>query len=325
MEPLRWGILGAAKFAREHMGPAIHASRWNTLVALATSDAAKAEPFEAFAGPLTVHTDYEALLADPQVDAIYIPLPNHMHVEWSIKALEAGKHVLCEKPLALQAGDFDALIAARDASGCHASEAFMITHHPQMHRAREIVQSGEIGRLRHVESVFTYYHAPEAPNFRKDPEKGGGGLRDIGVYTIGSTRFVTGAEAQAVPFAELELENGVDVLARFQMEFGDFALSSRVSMRMHPRQEAVFHGDKGYLRMTCPFNPAGFDQAELIVDTGGLARRVERFPSVNQYVFQVESFARTVREGADWPCPLEFSKGTQAAMDMVFAAGKDRA
>jgi len=136
MTSLRWGVLGAADFARHHMAPAIHAAKGAELAALATSTAAKAEGFQAFAPQLRVMTDYDALLADPDIDAVYIPLPNHLHVPWTIKALEAGKHVLCEKPITLQEDAFDQIIAARDASGKLAAEAYMIVHHPQFIRAR---------------------------------------------------------------------------------------------------------------------------------------------------------------------------------------------
>ncbi len=130
-KPVRWGILGAAKFAREHMGPAIHAANEAELAALATSSAEKAAPFQAFAPGIAVHQSYEALLADPSIDAVYIPLPNHLHVEWALKAMQAGKHVLVEKPAALREAEFDQLIAARDGAGVLAAEAYMIVHHPQ--------------------------------------------------------------------------------------------------------------------------------------------------------------------------------------------------
>src|SRR5690242_4223952 len=139
MSDVRWGILGAAKFAREFMGPALALAAGGRIVALATSDPAKAEPFMAFAPGIRVHADYDALLSDPDVDAVYVPLPNHLHVEWSLKAMQAGKHVLCEKPMAMQASDYDRLIAARDAAGVLAAEAFMIVHHPQWQRARRLL------------------------------------------------------------------------------------------------------------------------------------------------------------------------------------------
>ena len=140
--PVRWGILGAAKFAREHMGPAIHAARHAELAALATSSPDKAEPFRAFAPGLRLHADYDALLADPEIDAVYIPLPNHLHVDWTLKAIAAGKAVLTEKPIALQAAEIDRIIAARDATGVLAAEAFMIVHHPQWQLVRDWIAEG---------------------------------------------------------------------------------------------------------------------------------------------------------------------------------------
>ena len=317
---MRWGILGAAHFARQHMGPAIHAAKGAELVALATSSADKAAGFSAFAPGLRVHGDYDALLADPDIDAIYIPLPNHLHVDWSVKALEAGKHVLCEKPIALRADDIDRVIAARNASGRMAAEAFMIVHHPQFVRARALVQGGAIGTLRHVQVNFTFNN-PDTANIRNKPETGGGALPDIGVYAIGSARFVTGAEPVAVTHARLDYENGVDVFAQVAADFGDFTYGAVVSTRMQPAQSIMFHGDAGHITMPAPFNAGVYDQAQLIFETAGGARTVERWPGVNHYVLQVEAFGAAARGGAQYACPLEFSRGTQKMMDMIYAAG----
>ena len=321
MKTLRWGILGAAKFALEHMGPAIHAARGAQLVALATSSAGKADPFKAFAPGLYVHDSYDALLADPDIDAVYIPLPNHMHVEWTLKALEAGKHVLCEKPMALNAAEFDRLIAARDASGLLVVEAFMIVHHPQMIRAREIIASGILGRVRHVGATFSFFN-DDTTNIRNQAEAGGGGLPDIGVYTFGSVRFLTGQEPVSIPYAKIDFANGVDTFAQIAAEFQGFDYSATVSIRMFPRQEIVVHGEKGVLRLSCPFNAGVHAQAELHLETVQNAITTERFPGANQYVLQVEAFGRSVTEGTAYPCPLEFSRGTQTMIDMAYAAGK---
>ena len=320
MTPIRWGVLGAANFALNHMAPAIHAARGAELTALATSHPDKAAPFQEFAPGLRVHDSYDALLADPDIDAVYIPLPNHLHVEWVIKALAAGKHVLCEKPIALSDADFDTLIAARDKAGKLAAEAFMIVHHPQFVRARELVQAGAIGRVKHVDATFTYYN-DDTGNIRNQADKGGGGLRDIGVYTFGSTRFVTGAEPATVPYANLRMDNGVDVFAQVAAEFPDFTYSATVSMRLFPHQQVTFHGEQGIIRLTCPFNANVFDKAELVLETDTTAVTTERWAGVNHYVLQVENFCNSVRTGADYPCPLEFSRGTQKMIDMVFAAG----
>ncbi|WP_445285876.1 Gfo/Idh/MocA family protein [Yoonia sp. 2307UL14-13] len=317
---MRWGILGAANFAREYMGPAIHAAKGAELAALATSDPAKAQGFQAFAPGIRVHGDYDALVADPDIDAIYVPLPNHLHVEWTVKALEAGKHVLCEKPIALVESDFDQLIAARDKAGKFAAEAFMIVHHPQFIRARELVQGGAIGRLVHVDATFSFYN-DDTGNIRNQADAGGGGLRDIGVYTFGSARFVTGQEPTAIPHANLRFENGVDVFAQVAADFPDFTYSAVVSMRMFPHQGITFIGEKGVLRLTCPFNANVFDIAQITLETGGQTVTTERWPSTNHYVLQVENFVKAAEGGAPYPCPLEFSRGTQRMIDMVFAAG----
>lgn len=320
---VRWGILGAAKFAREHMAPAIHAAVGADLVALATSDPAKAAGFEAFRPGLRLHSSYDALLADPDIDAVYVPLPNHLHVEWSLKALAAGKHVLCEKPMTLRAEDFNAIIAARDASGLLAAEAFMIVHHPQWQRAREWLLAGEIGQLRHVDAAFSYNNETDSGNIRNRPETGGGGIRDIGVYTFGSARFVTGAEPVDLS-ARLRFENDIDVFADvagvMEGPLGRFTYRSMTAMRFYNRQCVVFQGDKGMIRLEGgPFNANVNDLAEVELHRFGNQTLTERFPGLNHYTLQVEAFGRSIREGTAYPCPLEFSRGTQAMIDRVFA------
>ena len=318
---MRWGILGAAKFAREHMAPAIHLANGAELVALATSDKTKAAPFQALATGLQVFADYDALLADADIDAVYIPLPNHLHVPWSLKALAAGKHVLCEKPITLEAVEFDALATAAKAAGKLCAEAYMIVHHPQWHRVRALLADGAVGKLRHVDAVFTYNNAADPENIRQDPQKGGGGLRDIGVYTFGGPRFATGQEPERITFAHIDRENGVDVFAQVAAQFPDFTYGALVSMRLQPRQKVVFHGDKGIMTLTCPFNPGVFDQATMILDQGNGCLLTERWPHVNQYVLQVENFEKAARGEIEYPCSLAFSRGTQEMIEMVFAAG----
>jgi len=318
-DAFRWAILGAGKFGREQMGPAIHAADDSVLAAVATSDAAKAEGFRRFAPDLRVVTDYDQMLADPGIDGVYLPLPNHLHVDWTKRALAAGKHVLCEKPIAMRAQEIDDLIAARDAAGKLAAEAYMIVHHPQWQRARDLVAEGAIGRLIHVDGVFSYDNRTDPDNIRNRIETGGGGLRDIGVYTFGSARFVTGEEPVEVT-GNIRWENGVDTFAHVTAGFPSFTYNAIVSMRMFPRQQMVFHGDKGVLTVSTPFNTNVFGQAELHLETAGLTVRTERFPGANHYKLQVENFIRSARDGAEYPCPLEFSRGTQRMIDMVFDA-----
>jgi len=318
-QAVRWGILGAAKFARDQMAPAIHAAKGAELAALATGSADKAAAFQAFCPSLRLHDSYEALLADPSIDAVYIPLPNHLHVPWTEKALEAGKHVLCEKPVAMSADEIDTLINLRDATGLLAAEAYMIVHHPQWIRAREMVQTGAIGELVQVDGVFSYDNRADPGNIRNKPGTGGGGIPDIGVYTYGSARYVTGKEPLEIS-AHVDWENGVDTYARVTARFAGFHYDAVTSMRMFPRQEMNFHGDAGLVRLTAPFNPGIFGEARIELHQPGLSVKVERFPGVNHYVNQVENFCATVQHGADYPCPLEFSRGTQEMIDRVFAA-----
>ena len=324
MKPVRWGILGAANFAKEQMAPAIHAAKGAELAALATSSLEKAAGFQAFCPGLKIHATYEALLADPTIDAVYVPLPNHLHVEWTLKALAAGKHVLTEKPIAMQASEIDQIIAARDASGLLAAEAYMIVHHPQWQLAKKWLEAGEIGTLRHVDAAFTYC-LTDMENIRNRPESGGGSLRDIGVYTFGSARFVTGSEPVDIA-ARLILENGVDTFAQvsgiMDGPHGRFTYSSITSMRLYNRQVVTFQGDRGMIRLDGgPFNANYNDIAEIELHQDGNKVITERFPTSNHYVLQVEAFGRSVREGAAYPCPLEFVKGTQMMIDTVFKVG----
>ncbi len=324
-DAVKWGILGASKFAREFMGPAIHAAHGAELVALATSDPAKAAPFRSFCPDIRVHDSYDALLADPGIDAVYIPLPNHLHVDWTLKAAAAGKHVLCEKPIGLTDADFDRLIETRDKSGRLIAEAYMIVHHPQWQRAAELVQGGAIGRLRHVDTVFCYNN-PDPANIRNRADAMGGGIRDIGVYTYGGARFVTGAEPEDLQ-ARVMMEKGVDTWAQVTGSFagpmGRFTYSALTSTRLFPRQEIVFQGDEGLLRLTAPFNARVFGEARVELHRPGLSVTTERFPAVSQYELQVAAFCRSIREGAAYPCPLEFSRGTQAMIDRVFTVAEE--
>ncbi|MEM9437947.1 MAG: Gfo/Idh/MocA family oxidoreductase [Pseudomonadota bacterium] len=322
MDHLRWGILGAAKFARDHMGPAIHMARGAELVAVASRSAEKVAPFQAFAPGCRAVADYDALLADDGVDAVYIPLPNQLHVPWALKALQAGKHVLVEKPATMEAPEFDDLIAARDVWGKLAAEAYMIVHHPQWQRARHLVADGAIGELRHIRGAFSFDNSSETTNIRNTAGMGGGALRDIGVYIFGSARFVTGEEPE-VTSARLRMEQDFDTFADVQAVLpSGVTYSAYVSTRMHPTQCMEFHGSDGLIRLTGPFNPNVFDQARIELHQPNLGLRIERFPGANHYVNQVEAFCDAAMGGGAYACPLEFSKGTQVMIDRVLEIGE---
>ena len=326
-QAVKWGVLGAAHFALEHMAPAIHAAKGAELYALATSDPAKAAGFQQFCPGLKVHPDYDALLADPAVEAVYIPLPNHLHVMWTLKALAAGKNVLTEKPIAMHAREIDQIILARDHAKKLAAEAYMIVFHPQWQRVKQLVEDGAIGRVAHVDAAFSYDNRADPGNIRNRADAGGGGIRDIGVYAYGSVRFVTGAEPVDMQ-ARLMRENGVDTWAQVTAIMGGpkgrFTYSAMTSMRLFNRQEVVFQGDAGMIRVAnAPFNAGVHDQAEVELHLPGQKVVVERFPRVNQYVLQVEAFSRSVRDGVPYPCPLEFVRGTQAMIDRVFGIASE--
>jgi predicted dehydrogenase len=314
---LRWGILGAAKIAREWVAPALHASARNRVAAVASRDADRAAALAAPYGA-AVHTSYEALLADREIDAVYIPLPNHAHVEWTEKVLAAGKHVLCEKPIALAAAEVDRLIAARDRAGRLAAEAFMVVHHPQWLRVRELLAEGAIGRLLQVQGAFSFFN-DDPGNIRNQAGLAGGALRDIGVYPSVVTRFVTGEEPEAVA-AEIDWDAGIDATARVRARFPSFALDFYVSMRMAARQLMVFHGERGWIAVHAPFNAGLYGDEVVELAEGPSLRRLERFPRADQYRAQADAFAASVIDGADYACPLEFSRGNQRMIDMIYAA-----
>jgi len=321
-KPLRWGILGAAKFAREHMAPAMMLAKNTEFTALATSSSEKATAFKSLHPSLKIHGDYDALLNDPTIDAIYIPLPNHLHVEWVKRAVDAGKHVLCEKPIAMQASEIDDLIKLRDQSELLVAEAYMIVHHPQWQYAKELVDAGEIGVVQQIDTVFSYNNAADAENIRNRPETGGGGLRDIGVYTLGCARYVMGAEFGPFQHVDLKLENNVDVWAGVTGCIGDVRYHGVTSMRMALRQSVNIQGDQGVITLTAPFNPSVYSQAEVHLSKGDMTVKTKRFPTANHYVHQLENFHKSVTEGVTYPCTLEFSRGTQAALDAIFEMAK---
>ncbi|KQB15489.1 Gfo/Idh/MocA family oxidoreductase [Rhodobacter capsulatus] len=320
MQPVNFGILGASDFAARRMGPAIHAARGARLAALATSSPAKAAAFTAFAPDLTLHESYEALLADPAIEAVYIPLPNHLHIAWGIKALEAGKHVLIEKPLALTAAEIDPLIAARDASGKCAAEAYMIVHHPQWQLARHWLDAGRIGQLKHADAVFCFDN-PDPANIRNRAETGGGSIPDIGVYAYSSIRFAARAEPVRLA-SRIKRENGVDTFAQVWGEMagpgGEFTFAAMTSTRLCARQEVTFQGETGRITFTAPFNAAAFDQAEITLH-GFNSAETHRFPGVNQYLLQVEAFVRHIRDGEPFLWTLEDARKGQAMIDLVRA------
>ena len=318
MEFLRWGVLGASKFALEHLIPAIQLARNNSFKALASSSKEKAAAFVQLEPEIEIYRSYEELLADDRINAVYIPLPNTMHIDWTIRAIKSVKHVLCEKPIAMRAEEIDELIKLRNTTDLLVAEAYMIVHHPQWIKARAIVQSGVLGDLIQVDAVFSYNNQADLQNIRNNSNMGGGGLPDIGVYTLGSVRFVTDQEPAALRHVDIKYENGVDVWALAAFDFPKFKFTSVTSMRMAPRQEVTFQGTEGFIKLTAPFNPLVYDKAEIIQRMNDGTKKVFSYPGVSHYVNQIEAFSDAVLNSKTYPCSLEFSQGTQSMIDSIF-------
>lgn len=319
----RWGVLSTAKIAREHVLPAIADSANGVLSAVASREHSRARDLADRFGAPHAFGSYEELLGSDTVDGVYIPLPTAQHVEWAAKAAEAGKHVLVEKPLALEASDIERLITLRDERGVLISEAFMVACHPQWTQVRELIASGSIGGLRQVQGAFCYHNVDPA-NMRNRPELGGGALRDIGVYPVVTTRLATGREPVRVQAViERDPRFGIDIHASVRIDFGEFELSFYVATQLAARQSMAFHGDSGLIELAAPFQAGIYDQARIeLFDRKRVEGAVHRFPGVNQYRLQAEAFVRAARgEGAP-VFTLEDSILNQRVIDAIFRAGE---
>jgi predicted dehydrogenase len=326
-DKVRWGVLGVAGIAVKKVIPAMQRSEYTEVTAIASRDLAKAE---AAAGPLGIakaYGSYEDLLADPDIDAIYNPLPNHLHVSWSIKAADAGKHVLCEKPIGLSVAEARGLIAARDRTGVNIGEAFMVHSHPQWLRAREIVRSGEIGALRTMFGAFSYFNR-DPNNIRNIPEIGGGGLMDIGCYPITVSRFIYEQEPQRVAgVMELDPEMGTDRLTSAVLQFPSGQSVFTCSTQAVPYQTFQILGTQGRIEIEIPFNAPPDRPTRLFVDTGadlfGGGRRTEEFAICDQYTIQGDRFSQAIRDGGPVPTPLEDSVANMRAIEAIARSAKN--
>lgn len=318
---LRFGILSTAKIGRDIVVLSLQDADNCVVTAVASRDLAKARDMaDRFSVPHAFGS-YEEMLASDVIDAVYIPLPTSQHVEWSIKAADAGKHVLCEKPIALKADDIDALIAARDRNRVLIAEAFMVTYAPVWLKVRELIAEGAIGRLRHVQGAFTYFNR-DAGNMRNIPELGGGALPDIGVYPAITTRFATGREplrVQAV--TERDAEFCTDIYSSVKADFGDFEMSFYVATQMANRQVMVFHGTEGYIEVKSPFNAERWGAEEIeLTNQKHTESQIFRFQDSRQYRRQAEAFSRAVAGEKAEVVTLENSVKNQRFIDAIYRA-----
>jgi predicted dehydrogenase len=327
MRRVKWGVLGAARIARERVIPGMQKGELCEVIAIASRDRARAE---AAAGKLDIpkaYGSYEEMLADPEIEAVYNPLPNHLHVPWSIRAAEAGKHVLCEKPVGMNAAEARVLLAARDRTGVVIGEAFMVQTHPQWVRMVELVRAGRIGQLRGAIGAFGYYNADPA-NVRNVLEFGGGGLMDIGCYPIKTSRMVFGEEPLRVSGTMVRdaALGGVDVLTSAILEYPSGTCIFNCSMQLAAHQMMRFYGTKGFIAPEIPFNATPGGTSRITIDDGrdlsGGGAVVEEFAACDQYTLQGDQFARAVREGGKPPVPLEDSVRNMAVIDAIFRAAE---
>lgn len=319
----RWGILSTALIGRELVVPAILDAENCVLAGVSSRDEARARAMATRFGAPLVFGSYEAMLASPEIDGVYIPLPTSQHVEWTLKAAANGKHVLCEKPIALGAAEIDALIAARDTHGVLISEAFMVTYSPVWAKVRDLIAGGAIGRLRQVQGAFAYYNR-DPDNMRNRPDLGGGALPDIGVYPTVTTRFATGCEPRRIR-ARLSRDPdfGTDVWSSVTADFGDFELSFYVATQMAARQSMVFHGDDGMIEVRSPFNADRWGPEEIELSTRDhAASRIFRFQDSRQYRREVEAFADAATGGHAKVFTLESSRANQRMIDAIYRAAE---
>ncbi|GJG99454.1 Gfo/Idh/MocA family protein [Paraburkholderia terrae] len=323
-----WGILGTAKINDKVVVP-MHNAPKGRVKGIASRSLQKAQEAAARYGLAVAYDSYEALLADPEIDAVYIPLPNHIHVEWTIKSVEAGKHVLCEKPIGLDAQQVERLIAARDKSGRYIQEAFMVRTHPQWLKVRSLIDEGAIGELRAVTGGFTYNNT-NPDNIRNKSELGGGGLLDIGCYPITTSRFVTGSEPRrVVALMERDPVFEVDRLGSVMMDFDGVQASFFYSTQAYPYQRMQFHGTKGRIEVEIPFNAPVDRPTRLLVSentsAGVGADRWVEIPVCDQYGVAATTFAEAITSGSAQAISLEDTRANMRVIDAVFRSARSGA
>ncbi len=325
MEPVRFGVISTAKIGIEKVIPAMQQSELCRIVAIASRHRSSAEAAAGALGIAKAYGSYAELLEDPEVEAVYNPLPNHLHVPISIQAAAAGKHVLCEKPIALTAEEAAKLIEARDHAGVLIQEAFMVRHHPQWRRARELVRTGRIGELRVVQGSFSYMNL-DPQNVRNQAGIGGGGLYDIGCYPIVTARFLFGTEPRRV-VSQIEYDPNfeTDRLASVLLEFPTGQALFVCSTQLVPQQRMQILGTRARIEIELPFNAPPDRPCRILVDDGsqpgGGSARPESFETVNQYTLQGDTFARAVRTGAPLEFPLEDAVKNMRVLDAIYRSG----
>jgi len=322
---IRWGVLSTAAIGLRKVIPGMQLGQFSTVDAIASRDLAKAQKAAASCVIARAYGSYEELLEDPEIDAIYNPLPNQLHVPWTIKAAEAGKHVLCEKPLSVTVAEAESLLAVRARTGVKIGEAFMIRSYPQWLRLRELLNDGRIGELRSVVGFFSYFNVDPA-NIRNRMDSGGGALMDIGCYLIHASRYAFGGQpTRVVASIDRDPRMGIDRLTSAILEFPAGQAIFTCSTQLIPYQRVHFLGTRGRIELEIPFNAPPDRPTRLFIDsTGDLFGQpeVETFPTCDQYTLQGDAFSKAILDDTEVPVPLEDAIGNMAVIEAIFSSAR---
>ena len=321
MEPVRFGIISTANIGRQKVIPAMQRGRLTKVVAIASRDGSRARQVADDLGIEQAYGSYAELFADPRVEAVYNPLPNHLHVPITIEAAVAGKHVLCEKPIALSAQEAEKLIGVRDRTGRLILEAFMVRVHPQWQKARDLVRDGAIGDLRAFQMTFTYANLDPA-NVRNRADIGGGALYDIGCYPIVLARFIVGREPSRVAgMIDHDPTFRTDRLTSGLLDFGPVQASFMTSTQIERYQRTVILGSEGRIEVEIPVNAPPDQPCRIFLVRGGASETIT-FDLVDQYTVQGDAFAELIRTGSPPPFPLEDAIANMGIIDALFRSGE---
>lgn len=326
IEKVRWGILGAANIAIKKVIPAMQNGKLCEITAIASRNIEKSKQTANELGIPKFYGSYEDLLNDTEIEAVYIPLPNHLHVEWATKAAEVGKHVLCEKPIGLKAEEVRKLIEIRDQTGVKIQEAFMVRTHPKWLAVRDIVRQGRIGKLQAIAGFFSYFN-DDTSNIRNKPEMGGGALMDIGCYCINISRFIFEDEPQRVSsLIERDENTGIDKLTSALLRFPNGQATFTCSTQLVPYQRMQFFGTKGRIEVQIPFNIPPETPTRIFIDDGSdlYSQNIEiiEFLAADQYTIQGDVFSEAIRKNAEQAISLEDSFANMSAIEAVFRSAK---
>ncbi|MEQ9310751.1 MAG: Gfo/Idh/MocA family oxidoreductase [Balneolaceae bacterium] len=319
-DKVKWGVLSTAKIAINNVIPSMQKSKFCNIHAISSRSLDKVKKVANDLDIPVFYDSYEELLNDPEIEAVYNPLPNHLHVPWTLKALEAGKHVLCEKPISITSSEAKQLLnAQKKYPHLKVMEAFMYRFHPQWNKVKELIKSGEIGKVHSIDSVFTY-HNIDPNNVRNKSDIGGGGILDIGCYCINMSRFLFESEPLEVKsFVDYDPEFKTDRLATGILEFENGVATFMCSTQLNHRQRAIIYGTKGYIELNIPFNSSNEALRKMWIHKGSEVETII-FDTCDQYTLQGDAFSKSILENTPVPIPLKDSISNMNVIDKILNA-----